>query len=144
MWAAVESQTDQVALAALAIVATLAGVIVLLVKTYQQSRAANAAVNNIGPGDHSLWDQVTFIREDVSALVDAQRQFSEKGWSTLPDDIGTSARLTETIRHLQHAAESNTAEHSVILEQLSELSRFVKGHDAWERQAKYGDSHGDQ
>ncbi len=136
-----------VAIAALAIAGTLAGAIVLLVKIREQARTAasqatqaNQAVNNVAPGEeHSLWDQVAFIREDVAELVEAQRDFAQRGWRTLPDDIATASRLTETIRSLQHADERQLERYDDIDRKLSTLHEFLRDHDRWERQEKYPD-----
>jgi len=115
------------------VVTMLVGVLVFLVRTFSATRQVNQAVNNVGPGEHSLWDQVSFIREDISVLVEAQKDFAEKGWRTLPDDIGTASRLTETIRHLQAGAEGNERDHARIVADLEKLSAILSEHDRWER-----------
>jgi hypothetical protein len=107
--------------ALVAILGTLVVILLVVVRTYGQAKAANRAVNNVGPGEHSLWDRVEFIHEDVKQLVAAQDDFSEKGWRTLPDDISTASRLTETIRDLQHSAKQNQAEHEQIISKLDGL-----------------------
>ena len=112
-----------------AVLTTLVSILGLLVRTNRNAAAANRAVNNVGPGEHSLWDQVTFIREDVQDLVAAQRDFAAKGWATLPDDIATASRLTETIRALQ-AADRRQAEI------LADVLATIREHDRWERQQK--------
>lgn len=97
------AEQPELLVAALTVISLLAGSLVLIVKTWAQAKAANQAVNNVGPGDHSLWDQVAFLREDVQQLVESQRDFTKRGWQALPDDIATAARLTETIREIQHS-----------------------------------------
>lgn len=102
---------SEVALATLGVIVTgLLGMLWLLVKTLAHSRtaadeatAANQAVNNTsGPGEHRLYDKVTAMQNDLEQLVEAQDDFTEKGWRSLPDDIATAVGLTEVIRDLQH------------------------------------------
>lgn len=107
----------------IALVMVLLALLGVVVKTYGQARAANTAVNNVGPGDHSLWDQVSMVREDVNELVRAQREFAERGWPTLPDDIATAAQLTATIRTLQH--------------DVGDIKRTLDDHVRWEETQKY-------
>lgn len=129
---------DQVIVAALvAVLMALLGVVVFLAKTYNQAKQANAAVNNVGPGDHSLWDAVNLIRSDVEELVKTQRDFNSKGWATLPSDIGTASELTATIRELQ-------LEHRHHNKKLTEIEQTLKAHDAWERTQKHAQPGGDE
>ena len=127
-----------VALAAIAVAATLAGAIVLLVKIFNESRAANAAVNNVGPGEHSLYDAVQHLSADVTYLVQQQRDFAEKGWLTLPADLSTAAALTEVVRDLQHGQTQLDAQCQAMTHQIKTIHDFLRDHDEWERQQKYG------
>jgi len=106
-----------------ALVAVLLALLGVVVKTYSQAKAANAAVNNVGPGEHSLWDQINMIRRDVDELVRAQREFAAKGWPSLPDDIATASMLTSTIRTLQH--------------DVNDIKRTLEHHVEWEETMKY-------
>jgi Na+-translocating ferredoxin:NAD+ oxidoreductase RnfG subunit len=129
---------QQIILALVAVIAPLVGALVVLAKrttiAAEQATMANRAVNNVGPGEHSLWDQVSFVREDVMELVEAQRDFAKRGWQTLPEDISTAARLTETIRDLQHSAATNQAEHDRIIAKIDTLADSLREHDRWERE----------
>jgi hypothetical protein len=74
-----------------------------------QSAAANKAVNNVGPGDHSLYDMVSGIKEtlhivqdDLTEVKADQKRWAAHGWETLPPDMNTAVALTQTIRDLQN------------------------------------------
>jgi hypothetical protein len=119
------------------ILASLVAVIALIIRGARDAKEAayhahqvNQAVNN-RPHDHpNLYDQVSFIREEVAELVAAQRDFTKRGWQSLPDDIGTASRLTETIRALQgHDAR--------IDEKLNDILLELREHVAWEMNEKY-------
>lgn len=93
-----------------------------------QSSAANKAVNNVGPGDHTLYDMVAAIKEDVLELkaevkdVRAeQRAFASHGWETLPDDMNTAVALTQTIRGLQNG-------HSAVHDKLDSIAAELRAH----------------
>ena len=107
----------------------LGTVLVFVIRASTQASRANAAVNNREPGSLTLSQQVAHIASDVENLVDAQRDFAARGWAALPDDLGTSAGLTQTIRELQ----SQTAH---VSQQLERLSATVSEHDRWERSTK--------
>ena len=136
MEVAAEPSTGMTA-ALITVILMLAGVLVFVIRTYTEAKAANRAVNNVGPGEHSLWDQLANIRDDVLELVEAQRDFAKRGWQTLPDDIGTAARLTETIRVLQANDARNVEDHERIVSALAEINEAFRAHDGWERQHKY-------
>ena len=74
--------------------------------------------------------EVAHIKDAVDKLVEEQEQFQSKGWTTLPDDIGTSSALTETIRDLQHDAAEVDKKLDIVIGELRE-------HVAWEMQEKY-------
>jgi len=107
-----------------------------------QSGQANSAVNNIGGGDHRLYDRIEHLHERLSVLVDAQEDFQRKGWPNLPSDIGDATALTLTIRQLQAAADSDKKAHKELRVELADLMAFVKTHDEWERTQKWHPTEG--
>lgn len=76
--------------------------------------------------------EVQHIAAAVDKLVEAQDAFQAKGWTTLPDDIGTSAALTSTIRDLQHDAAEVDKKLDIVIGELRE-------HVAWELTQKYAE-----
>ena len=124
----------QVTLAVVAMLVPLVGALVYLARrtniAADQATQANQAVNNVGPGAHSLFDQISFMRDDIQELREAHQDFARRGWPTLPDDIGTASKLTETIRQIQH-------EQRHLLAEVQALSDRLIEHDRWERETKY-------
>lgn len=142
----------------LGVIGVLAVVILLLVfglvyviKTYavakvaaSESAAANAAVNNTGPGEHRLYDKLTTLAAEVAHLREAQEDFAERGWRALPDDIATGAGLTVTIRDLQHGHQATRQDIvevrralETVVKRTTEISSTLRTHDAWERSVKH-------
>lgn len=127
----------QVFLPLLGMVGVMVSALVFLVKSYRQSeiaasesKAANAAVNNVTPGLPTLYQNVEHVAQVVNKLADAQEDFAKRGWATLPDDIGTAAALTQTIRELQHQNQHQDQKLETILKELRE-------HIEWEYNQKY-------
>lgn len=120
--------------ALVAVVSGMIGMMWLLVKTLahskdaaQEARQTNAAVNNTGPGQHRLYDKISLIESEIGKLVEAQNDFTEKGWRNLPDDLGTALGLTETIRAIQRDDVS-------VGERLEAMQSMLEEHVARERQ----------
>lgn len=137
----IESGEHQITLALIGVGATLVAALVYVVKAYtnakvaaEQATAANQAVNNVGPGQHNLYDMVASQSKTLERLVDAQNDFTERGWRRLPDDLSTSAKLTETIRELQHHDHGIDETINTILEEL-------RAHVQWELQVKWESEH---
>lgn len=83
--------------------------------------------------DHgTVIQEVTHIKDAVDQLLEANQDFSDKGWRTLPTDIGTASGLTETIRELQHDAAEVDKKIDIVIGELRE-------HVEWEMRQKYGD-----
>lgn len=101
------------------------------------AEAANRAVNNVGPGEHRMYDKIDMIRQDVEMLVRAQEEFAKRGWHTLPPDLSSSAALTSTIRELQHA--DQTIKHGLddLSEAIAKIDRKITDHVEWEESLKY-------
>ena len=125
-------------------VATMVAALVFLIKSYRQSEIAanesistNNAVNNVGPGAPTIYSEVQHIKAAVDALLAANQEFSDKGWRSLPVDIGTAAGLTETIRDLQHEVRDLQHENRVQTKQVDTVLTELRGHVEWELQQKY-------
>ena len=135
---------EQIILALIAIIATAIAGLVYTIKNNslvkEGSKAAqqvNQAVNNVGPGEHRLYDMVAMIRDEIKYLTEAQHDFANKGWATLPADIGTASRLTETIRDLQSKDKFVVQKLEEITVSLKSLHEGLQEHVEWEMQQKY-------
>ena len=95
-----------------------------------QISQVNNAVNNIGPGEHRLYDMISLIRSDIEYLTNEQRNFAAKGWNSLPEDINTAVGLTSVIRDLQHAEKE-------VINKLQVIQDTLIEHTEWEMQQKY-------
>ena len=132
MWTPVErlvDSHDQIVLALIAVVATAVAALVFVIRNSnnsriaaEQSTAANAAVNGVGP-EHRLWDKVDRIEQALQTLVQRQHDFDAHGWGSLPSDLDDAVSLTSTIRELQH--------------NVGDVRSRLIDHDTWERSAKY-------
>ena len=103
-------------LALIALVGTSLAALVWVIRNGRLARdsnvqisAVNRAVNDVGPGEHRLYDKVTHNSETLARVEDAlvrlqldQETFDSHGWETLPQDINTAVGLTTTIRDLQN------------------------------------------
>lgn len=130
--------SDQIVLAILGILATLVAALVFLAKGYaktkvaaEQATQANQAVNNVGPGEHRMYDMVTEMGKKLEHISVEQEEFQTKGWKTLPDDLASASRLTETIRSIQHNDE-------ILHQKLDMIIKELREHVEWEIKAKYG------
>ena len=101
------------------------------------AKAANRAVNNVGPGEHRMYDKIEMIRANVESLVQAHEEFAKRGWQTLPDDLATSSALTSTIRELQHA--DRMVKHGLddLAFAISKIDTKITNHVEWEESQKY-------
>ena len=129
---------DQIMLALIALVGTSIAALVFIIRNGRnaavgaenaaiaamEAKAANSAVNNVGPGKHNLYDMVEHIRDEVGGLKDGKAQFDSHGWETLPDDIGTAVGLTTTIRDLQNG-------HAAVNEKLDTIIVELRDHVKW-------------
>jgi hypothetical protein len=104
----------------------------------------NHAVNNVKPGDPMMIDRVKHIEQMLGKVDDWMDDFNRHGWPSLPDDIGSAAALTETIRQIQNRLEQLThcdREQKValtdLLYELRELRSEVDKHVKWEMAEKY-------
>ena len=102
-----------------------------------QSSAANQAVNNVGAGEHRLYDKISHIlalaqtnAKNIEKLVKIQDEFSDLGWQHLPPDLHDAVALTSTVRELQHA-------HKEQSELLQEIKLMLGDHVKWEMSQKW-------
>ena len=135
--AQIAASNEQIILALIAIIATSIAALVYtirnntIIKTAAQDASeANKAVNNIGPGEHRLYDMIAMLKEDMHELSVAQDEFSKKGWATLPPDIASASGLTEVIRNLQH-------DDKAMHEKLDGILKALDDHVKWEMEQKY-------
>ena len=133
---------DQIVLALIAVVAAAVAGLVFIIRSTkwaregaEQATKANAAVNNVGPGAHTLYNLVDSIKRDVDELRQDQRDFDEHGWARLPPDLGDAVALTATIRSMQ-ATQLHCAE------QIARVLEELRAHVEWEMEMKYH-QHGD-
>lgn len=112
---AIANTHDQIVMALIGVVAASVAALVFVIKNGRdiragasdaataatQATAANTAVNNIGPGQHTLYNLVSSIKDDVDELKATQQEFSKHGWVALPADLATAPALTATIRSIQ-------------------------------------------
>ena len=127
----------QIIVALIAVLATCVGILGYVIKNastskrgLEQATQANSAVNNIGPGEHRLYDKITGIEASVQKLIEIQEKFSDHGWETLPPDLNTAVGLTVTIRELQHS-------YHTVNGKLDEILINLQEHVEWEMQEKY-------
>lgn len=135
--AAVDSN-QQIVLALIAVVATSVAALVFVIRNTtiskvaaEQATQANEAVNNVGPGQHRLYDKITSIEKSVTRLLRDQETFDSHGWETLPADLNTAVALTQTIRDLQN-------NHKSFNDKIDTLISELREHVVWEMDAKYG------
>ena len=96
----------------------------------RESTSASAAVNNVGPGEHRLWDKIDAIQNAVERQAAIQEAFDSHGWGNLPDDLNNAVKLTTTIRDVQRHHDETHDKLDKIMVQLAE-------HVEWEMQQKY-------
>jgi hypothetical protein len=167
---AVAASSDQIMLALIALVASSIAALVFVIRNGRvargaaddatiaavQATAANAAVNNVGPGKHTLYEMVEridkrsadtsvkvaglssdmrAIKSDVTILKRDQDEYDSHGWGTLPVDLGTAVGLTTTIRDLQNG-------HQAVNEKLDTIISELREHVVWEMSVKHRDATG--
>lgn len=140
----IEATNDQVMLALIALIGTSIAALVWVIRNgrivrygAEQASQANNAVNNVGPGKHTLYNMVETIAKDVESLKADQKEFDGHGWEHLPPDIGDAVALTTTIRDLQQTVSEHgqtQTEHSRILQTILDELRH---HVTWEESTKY-------
>jgi hypothetical protein len=137
--AASSGTTDQIVLALIGLLGTSIAALVYTIRNNTIAKQAvsvvedvNAAVNNVGPGQHRLYEMVEHIKADIIALKEGQRHYDAHGWDMLPPDLGTSVALTSTIRDIQYHTASVTTKLDTLIDE-------VRSHVEWEMQQKWSD-----
>ena len=138
----IANTNDQVVMALIAIVGTSIAALVYVIRNGRlakdsnaQISAVNRAVNDIGPGEHRLWDKIDNIEKSLTHLEVDQETFDSHGWETLPADLNTAVGLTTTIRDLQNG-------HAAVNEKLDTIIEELREHVVWEMNTKYGKNSG--
>jgi len=162
---AVSATQDQIMLALIALVSMSIAALVYIIRNGRMDSGAaddeataavtetadKRAVNNVGPGKHTLYDMVERIdvrsadtnvkvvalssdmravKSDVSTLKKQQDEYDSHGWTTLPPDIGTAVGLTTTIRDLQNG-------HKLVNDKLDTIISELREHVVWEMSVKF-------
>ena len=108
---------EAIIMALIAIVATSIGALVYAIKNNSLGVKINRAVNNVGPGEHRLYD--------VIARIEAKQDAFDKAWGNLPDDMDDAVGLVEVLHGIKN-------EVALIQTQLVE-------HVEWEMSVKWAD-----
>ena len=135
---------NQIILALIGIIATSVAALVYTIRNNTLAKAAtqtvaevNKAVNNIGPGEHRLYDKVDDIQKKVDVLQASQEAFDEHGWNHLPADFNDAVSLTSTIRDLQNHRKTTDEKLDRILAELTLIGTELRDHVKWGMRAKY-------
>jgi hypothetical protein len=119
----VEDSHDQVMLALAGVIGVAVAALAWTIRNgrdvrtaAEQATAANRAVNNRTPGEHSLYDLVARIGEDVTILKHRQEQTDQRGWEALPEDLRDAPSVVNTIRKMQQSDDN-------LCRQIDQLNR---------------------
>lgn len=119
--AVARTSSDQIVLALIAVIAASVGALVFVIRngkvardTNVQISEVNKAVNNIGPGEHRLYDKVTHILVDLSevkanvstltTLVEQHSIFWEnlhQRWGTSTHEPGPTNEMTVALKEIR-------------------------------------------
>jgi hypothetical protein len=115
---AVESH-DQIMLGIVALLGTLIATFAYVVRNGGYARTAahasteaNKAVNNVGPGEHRLYD--------VIGRIEAKQDEFDRKWGNLPADMGDAVGLAELIHGMD--------------KRISQIQAQLVEHVQWEMQ----------
>jgi hypothetical protein len=136
--------SEQVVLALIAVIATAVGALAFVIRgaqntakdTNEQVREVNRAVNNIGPGEHRLYDKVDHISNELSLVTEilntVTRELKEHRafwkdfhlkWGNLPEELDSAADLAVTL--------------SRIRDEIRNVQTSLSKHVEWEENHKY-------
>jgi hypothetical protein len=108
---------DQIMLGLVAVLGTLAGVLVVAIRNgnvvkiaAQQATEANKAVNNVGPGEHRLYD--------VISRIEAKQDDFDRRWGNLPEEMDDAVGLAELLHEMRR--------------EIRETRGELREHVAWE------------
>jgi hypothetical protein len=96
----VADQNDQIIMALIALIGTSIAALVYTIRNNSLGKTiakdayeANKAVNNIGPGEHRLYDIVT--------RIEAKQDDFDRKWGNLPDDMDDAVGMAELLHSMQ-------------------------------------------
>lgn len=96
---------DQITLGIIGLLGLVVTALVYVVKAYantkvaaEQSTKANEAVNNVGPGEHRLYDIIAAIQEKQATF--------DRAWGNLPEDMHDAVGLTELLNSMERRIEN--------------------------------------
>jgi hypothetical protein len=120
---------DQIILALIAIISVSIGALVYTIKNNalgkdiaKNAYEANKAVNNIGPGEHRLYE--------VIARIEAKQDEFDRKWGNLPADMDDAVGLAELLHGMDQRVARIEGKQDQMQGQLIE-------HVAWEMAQKY-------
>ena len=123
---AISDTHDQIILALIAIIGTSVAALVYTIRNNTLNKAiakdaseANKAVNNVGPGEHRMYDALV---NGLKEIADKQAEFDRK-WGNLPDDMDDAVGLVELLHSMSH--------------RMDQVQTELREHVAWETSQKY-------
>jgi len=118
----IEDNHDQIILALITIVGTSIAALVYTIKNNALGKGiardayeANKAVNNIGPGEHRLYD--------VIARIEKKQDEFDKKWGNLPEDMDDAVGLVELIHGMD--------------KRITDVHKDLLDHVEWEMGTKW-------
>lgn len=115
----IAQQNETVVLALIAVISLAVGALVYAIKNNtlgkeiaKDASEANKAVNNVGPGEHRLYDKVTTLLADVKQIKATQARHQQNWddfnakWGNLPDDMDDGADLAVLLREMHHSIQT--------------------------------------
>jgi hypothetical protein len=131
-----DSET-QIVLALIALIGTSIAALVYTIKNNSIGKSiaidaseANRAVNNVGPGEHRLYDKVSTVITEMSAIKSHIHEHQEKWdefnarWGNLPEALGNGANLVVTIHDIRNSVASVSEKVSTLDSKLDEYIKW--------------------
>ena len=119
---AVTDSDNQVILALIALIGTSIAALVYTIRNNVIARQiavdaseANKAVNNVGPGEHRLYEVISRIESKQDAF--------DKAWGNLPAEMANAVALVDLVRGIRR--------------DVAEIQVELKGHIDWEQSVKW-------
>lgn len=130
----VNTSSDQIVLALIAVISLSMGALVFVIRnskmvkeTHEQISQVNTAVNNIGPGEHRLYDKVTHViseLEDVKNILhDVTIEISQHRlyWEQLHKNWGPKKESESIVGDLASTLDDIRQEVLRVQEQIDKL-----------------------
>lgn len=142
--AVANTSSDQIVLALIAVIAASVGALVFVIRnaggtvkdTNRQVTEVNKAVNNIGPGEHRLYDKVDHIYQELGQVTGILQTVTEElkdhrtrweefhaRWGSFPDGMDSAADLAITLNQIKA--------------DIQKVQDALKEHVEWEMGEKY-------